>query len=76
MGVSAEYASDKLLTVLIDDVSTTLSYVGEASAGSATTSSVWRIKRLDSTSGLELLYADGNTHFDNIWDNRLSLSYK
>lgn len=75
MGVSVEQPSDRLLTVLMADASTTVSYVGEAAAGSSTSASVWRIKRLDTTSGLELKFADGNTFFDNVWDDRTLLSY-
>ena len=59
----------------LDEASATITYVGLAVAGSATSSAVWRIKRLDSTSGLVVLYADGDTNFNNIWDDRASLSY-
>jgi len=51
-------------------------YVGEASVGATTSSSVWRIKRVDNTSGdIAILWADGDETFDNVWDNRASLSY-
>jgi len=53
----------------------TLTYIGNAVIGSATSGALWQIKRLDSTSGLIKLWADGNDNFDNIWDNRASLSY-
>lgn len=53
----------------------TLTYIGKAVLGSATSSAVWQIKRLDTTSGLSKLWADGNDNFDNIFDNRASLSY-
>lgn len=55
----------------------TTTYVGEAIPGSATSNPVWRIKRiLNNGSGLTtVLYADGDTKFDNEWDNRASLSY-
>ena len=75
MGVSAEQASDRLLTLLLDEASTTISYIGEAAPASSSSAPVWRIRRLDTTSGVSLLYADGNTNFDNIWDNRASLTY-
>ena len=51
-------------------------YVGEATIGSTTSAAVWRIKKVDNTGGdLILQWADGNASFDNIWDNRLSLTY-
>lgn len=52
-----------------------LTYIGNAAIGSATSGAVWQIKRLDATSGLIKLWADGNDNYDNIWDNRASLSY-
>jgi len=75
MGVSVEQPSDRLLTLLMEDASATVSYIGEAPTGSSTSASVWRIKRLDTTSGVELKFADGNIFFDNVWDNRAILSY-
>jgi len=50
-------------------------YIGYASIGSATSAALWRIMRLDSTTKLDIKYADGNDKFDNIYDNRQSLSY-
>ncbi len=52
-----------------------LTYIGNAVIGSATSAAVWQIKRLDATAGLIKLWADGNDNYDNIWDNRASLSY-
>lgn len=49
-------------------------YIGEASIGSATSASVWRIKRIDNTSGLVIKWAGTGT-FDQVWDNYLSLTY-
>lgn len=51
-----------------------LTYIGNAPIGSATSAAVWQIKRLE-TPGLTKLWADGNDNFDNVWDNRASLSY-
>ena len=62
----------------IDDVGA-LTYVGEAQAtGTATSAASWRIYRLDESGGTEelvKLYGGGSTAFDQIWDNRLALSY-
>jgi hypothetical protein len=59
----------------LDEASATITYVGEAVIGTATSSATWRIKKLNSTSGLIITWADGNDSFDNVWDNRASLSY-
>lgn len=60
----------------VGDVTTT--YVGRAAPDSATSAAVWQILRIteDSSAGTTATaYADGNTNFDNVWDNRASLSY-
>lgn len=67
-------------SVLLDEVKATkLTYVGEASPNTATSAAAWRIYRLDesNTGDEELikLYANNSTSFDQIWDNRTSLSY-
>lgn len=60
----------------VDDTSTiNVTYFGYAEVGSVTSSAVWRIKKVDETSGLVETFADGNSNFDNVWDNRVSLTY-
>lgn len=51
-------------------------YIGEANVGTATSAASWRIKRVDDTSDPDstILYA-GTGAFDQVWDNRASLSY-
>ncbi|OHB12916.1 MAG: hypothetical protein A3G46_01625 [Candidatus Zambryskibacteria bacterium RIFCSPLOWO2_12_FULL_39_16] len=49
-------------------------YVGEAAIGTATSASSWRIKKVDSTTGIIIQWA-GTGVFDQVWDNRASLSY-
>lgn len=61
--------------VSLDEASATITYVGEADPGTAASASAWRIKRLDSTSGLLITWADGDSNFDKVWDNRASYSY-
>lgn len=51
-----------------------IDYVGEASIGTATSASSWRIKKVDSTTGIVVQWA-GSGVFDQVWDNRASLSY-
>lgn len=49
-------------------------YVGEASIGTTTSAASWRVKKVDSTSGIIITWA-GTGVFDQIWDNYASLSY-
>ena len=49
-------------------------YVGEAAIGTATSSASWRVKKVDSASGVIIQWA-GTGVFDQIWDNRATLSY-
>lgn len=51
-----------------------IDYVGEATIGTATSAASWRIKRVDSSSGTVIQWA-GTGVFDQVWDNRASLSY-
>jgi hypothetical protein len=69
---------DAALQVRIDyDVDSNPIYVGEARPGSASNAARWRIKKLtySGTNMTVLQFADGNPNFDNVWDNRASLSY-
>lgn len=50
-------------------------YLGEAEEGSLTSDAVWRIRRIDYSSGVTILWADGNANFDNVWNDRTSLTY-
>ena len=54
-----------------------ITYKGEAAAGSLETATVWRISRLtfQSDGDTTVEWADGNTNYDNRWDQRLSLTY-
>ena len=60
---------------LIDTVGD-ITYVGKAAPGTSTSESTWQIMKIDSSSNpTTVLYADSNINFDNVWDNRGSLSY-
>jgi hypothetical protein len=51
-------------------------YVGYAAVASANSSAVWQIfKMVDSLGDLTITYADGNSDFDNVWNDRASLTY-
>ena len=67
---------ESVVTLRLDKVSTTTTYIGEAIPGSSESDSVWRIKRMvEDGDDLQILFADGDSNFDNIWNNRASLSY-
>jgi len=66
---------EELYTVLVDEASPTITYIGEAPPGSALSAAVWRIKKIDSSSGFSTYWAGGDTNFDNIWNNRAALVY-
>lgn len=52
-------------------------FVGYAPPGKLTSDAVWKIMKLNYTGAnlVERLWADGDTKFDNVWDNRAVLSY-
>jgi hypothetical protein len=56
------------------DEGATYTYVGQSSPGAANTDAVWRIKRITNAT-TTITFADGNANFDNVWDNRASLTY-
>jgi hypothetical protein len=56
------------------DEGATYTYIGHAVPGSVTSGGVWRIKRL-TNSDATVLWADGDGNFNNVWDDRASLSY-
>ena len=84
-GDASEAKQDELIGILdnyatrLDEASTaSVTYVGKTDPGNAllTGSAVWAIQRIDETTADTIIaWADGNDLFDNIWDNRLALSY-
>jgi len=60
----------------IDEVSSSITYVGKAPIGSLSSESVWQIQRLTVSGSLTIIeFADGDGRSNNVWDNRASLSY-
>lgn len=63
-------------TKLIDEPSSTVCYIGRASIGTATSESLWQIKRISVSGNITSVeWANGDDAFNQIWDNRASLSY-
>lgn len=60
----------------IDEVSSTLTYVGKAHVNAETDEPIWQIQRIETT-GTETVieFADGDAKFDNVWDDRGGLTY-
>ena len=60
----------------IDDAGSGVTYIGFADPGTDTSAAAWRIQRLtESGNDLTVEWADGNTAFDNVWDDRATLAY-
>lgn len=67
---------DSAYITMVDVASSTVTYLGSAAAGSATSAAVWKIKKVLVASTITTIsFASGSTAFDQIWDNRASLSY-
>ena len=68
---AAKYATQ------LDEANGSITYIGKAAIGSATSAAAWQIQRFDESGSPELIieWADGDDSFDNIWDNRASLTY-
>jgi hypothetical protein len=62
---------------LVDFIDENTFYIGQAQPGTATSAALWRIKKVTIAVDGDVaeLWANGSGNFDNIWDNRASLSY-
>ena len=62
--------------IKIDEADSATTYIGLAPFGSATSSSVWQIQKIgESATVTTVTYADGDDSYNNVWDDRASLSY-
>lgn len=62
--------------VLCDEASATIAYIGKAAAGVSTATAGWQIRRVHPTDpNAPVLWADGDQLYNNVWDNRASLTY-
>lgn len=60
----------------IDDAPAGITYVGFAPVGSSESDPVWQIKKItESGTVTKVEFAEGETTFDKIWNNRASLTY-
>lgn len=63
-------------TTKIDSADANTTYIGKAVFGTATTSAKWQIKKISISGNVTTIsFANGDDDFNQIWDNRSSLSY-
>lgn len=63
-------------TIRIDEVSSSVTYIGEAAIPLSESASAWRIRKFETTGTVtKMLWADGNELYDNIWSNRSAITY-
>lgn len=63
-------------TIRIDEVSSSIMYIGEAAIPVAESAAFWRIRKFETTGTVtKMLWADGDENFDNVWADRTTLSY-
>jgi len=73
---SAQIESVAGMAKVVDTTDATVYYKGWADVGVATSAASWRIQRISISGGVYSFdFADGDAEFDNVWDNRASLSY-
>jgi len=63
--------------VLIDDIGLSSFYVGRAITGTATSASLWQVKKVVEQSGdiIVFQFADGSHSRNKCWDDRISYTY-
>jgi len=60
----------------VDTTNGDVIYIGESQLNASVSDSTWKIKRITiSGSLITTEWADGDTLYDNTWDDRVSLSY-
>lgn len=62
--------------LVVDTVSSSLVYIGEAAISVTPSAPFWKIKRITTTGSIvQIEWADGNENYDNVLNDRASLSY-
>lgn len=63
-------------TVLVDSSVSGTTYVGIGMMGSVESDAVWQIFKVSTASGItKVQFADGDENYNNVWDDRDSLTY-
>ncbi len=78
IGDATQYYDFQEIPLRIDEVSTTLTYVGYVqNIGASESGAIWKIKKIQQTGTVwKITYADGDQLFDNVWSDRASLTYR
>jgi hypothetical protein len=64
------------LALRVDDYSTPdVIYIGSAISGTLESAAEWQVKKIDTSTGVSITFADSDARFNNVWDNRTSLTY-
>jgi len=64
------------MSVIVDETDPNSIYVGEAEPGADQNLPVWRIKQILTTGTMRnILYANGNAAYTNVWADRATLTY-
>lgn len=76
-GQGFKFTNDVAENMLVNDTDGVNTYIGISKPGNSDKSvAYWQIFKVTDQDGLtEILYADGNDNYDNIWNDILSLSY-
>ena len=62
--------------IKIDEVDSTTTYIGLANIGTLTSAASWQIRKIGvSGTVTTFTWADGDENYDNVWNDRVSLSY-
>jgi hypothetical protein len=70
------FPSEQVYATRVDEASSTVTYIGKAVPGTTNAASLWQISRLtQSGSVLSSEYANGSDAFNQVWNDRASLSY-
>lgn len=69
------YRSGTQFIKKLDDTTTSDTiYIGEAMPGTAEDAATWRIRKIDTSTGLDIAWAD-SAKFSQVWEDRASLIY-
>lgn len=72
---TVQEANDNYATYIDDTSTPNVTYIGRSKVGTATSASAWQIRKIDETSGTVITWADGDDAFNQVWDDRTSLTY-
>ena len=74
-GVARVSSPQMSFRFIVNSTNSKIMYIGVAAIASSESVAVWQITEYNTTSGVTAKMADGNDDYDNIWDNRESLTY-